>query len=210
MGQSGYFMVMCAPSCSAVWWVVRLQFCRVAVCQCVWLVTGLRGLVMDEEVVIHTAVMGGLLCFPCLRLDAVLQLCICPFDGGELHVTYCGFGFRGVVGDDPVDLEWYRSPEQRFLDFRLPHQAPEFIRRRRGRAPSSVLYYGVLRFPRGQVVASLSQPALVEPFPRLRLLEVAGAYGVFWGYVYTSSVIPACHPVQEGELFKQELGTSCL
>ena len=138
------------------------------------------------------------------------QLCICPIDGGELHVTYCAFGFRGAVGDDPVELEWYRSPEHRFLNFWLTHQAPDFICRRRAWAPSGELYYGVLRFPRGQVVASLSQRALFEVFPRLWLLEVAGAYGVFRGCVYTSSVIPACHPVQERQLFKQESGTSCL
>ena len=82
---------------------------------------------MDDEVVIHTAVVGGLLCFLCVQLAAVLQLCVRPLDGGELHVTYCGFGFRGVVGDDPVELEWYRSPEHRFLDLRLPHQAPDLI-----------------------------------------------------------------------------------
>ena len=41
----------------------RCSFSGLAVCQCVWLVTGLRGLVMDEEVVIHTAVVGGLVCF---------------------------------------------------------------------------------------------------------------------------------------------------
>ena len=51
----------CAPSCSAVWWVVRLQFEGVAVCQCVWLVAGLRWLVKDEGVVIHTVVVVGLL-----------------------------------------------------------------------------------------------------------------------------------------------------
>ena len=38
----------------------------VAVCQCVSLVAGLRWLVMDEEVVIHTVCLGGLLCFLCL------------------------------------------------------------------------------------------------------------------------------------------------
>ena len=150
------------------------------------------------------------MCFLCIQLDAVLQLCAYPLDGGELHVTFLGFGFRGVVDDNPVQLQWYRSPEHRFLDLRLPHQAPDLIFRRRGRAPSGVLYYGVLQCPRGQVVASLSQQALFEVFPRLRLLEVAGAYGEFWGNVYTSSVIPACHPVQDGQLFKQELGTSCL
>ena len=175
------------------------SFPGVAVCQSVWLVAGLHWLVMDEEVVIHTVVVGGLLCFLCVQLDAVLQLRICPLDGCKLHVTYCGFGFRGVVGDDPVELEWYRSPEHRFLDFRFPPQAPDFICRRRGRAPSGVFCYCVLRFPRGQVVASLSQRALFEVFPGLWLLEVAGAYGVFRGYVYTSSVIPACHPVQEGQ-----------
>ena len=63
----------------------------VAVCQCVLPVVGLRWLVMDEEVVIHTVGVGGLLCFLCVQLDALLQLCICPLDGGELHVTYCGF-----------------------------------------------------------------------------------------------------------------------
>ena len=111
-------------------------------------------------------------------------------------MTYCSFGFRGVFGDDAVELEWYRSPEHRFTDLRLPHQAPDFICQQRGRAPSCVLWYGVLRFPRGQVAASLSQGALFEVFPGLCLLGVAGAYGVFRGYVYISSVIPACHPVQ--------------
>ena len=77
----------------------------VAVCQWVWLFAGLRWLVMDEEVVIHTVSLTGLLCYLCVQLDAVLQLCICPLDGGELHVTYCGFGFRGVVGDYPVEME---------------------------------------------------------------------------------------------------------
>ena len=123
---------------------------------------------MDEEVVIHTAVLGGLLCFLCIHLDAVLWLCVCPVDGGELHVTYCGFGFWGVVGDDPVELEWHRAPEHRFLDLRLPHQAPDLVCRWRGRAPSGVLCYGVLRCPRGQVVASLGQRALFEVFPCLR------------------------------------------
>ena len=166
-------------------------------CQCVWQVAGLCWLVMDKEVVIHTVGVGGLLCFLCVQLDAVLQLCICPLDGGELHVTYCGFGFR-----DPVELEWYRSPVHHLLDFSLPHQAPDFIYRRRGRVLSGVLCNGVLPFPRGQVVVSLSQRALFEAFPRLWLSDVADTYGVFRGYVYTSSVIPACHPVQEGQLFK--------
>ena len=35
-------------------------FLGVALCQCVPLVTGLRGLVMDEEFAIHTPVLGGL------------------------------------------------------------------------------------------------------------------------------------------------------
>ena len=125
-----------------------------------------------------------------------------PLDGGELHVTYCGFQFQGAIRDDPVELEWYRSPEHRLLDLQLPHQAPDFICWRGGRARSGLLCNGVLRFPRGQVIVSLSQRALFEVFPLLWLLEVAGAYGVFWGYVYTSSFIPACHPVQEGQLFK--------
>ena len=101
-------------------------------CQCVWIVAGLRWLVMDEDVVTHTVGLGGLLCFRCVQLDAVLKLCICPLGGGELHVTYCGFGFRGVVADDPVELEWYRPPEHCLLDFRLLHQAPDFICCRRG------------------------------------------------------------------------------
>ena len=63
------------------------SFPGVAVCRCVWLVTGLCGLVMDEEVVIHTAVVGGLLRFLCVQLDAVLQLCVCPLDDRELHVA---------------------------------------------------------------------------------------------------------------------------
>ena len=204
-----------------VWECARLRAVRcggwcgcrlpgVAACQCVWLVAGLRWLVTDEEVVIHTVGVGGLLRFLCVQLDAVLQLCICPLDGGELHVTYCGFGFRGVVSDDSIELESYRSPEHCLLDFRLPHQALDFICRRRGRAPSGVLCNGVLRFPGCQVVVSLSQRALFELLTRLWLLEVAGAYGVIRRHVYTSSVIPACHPVQEGQLFKQELGMSCL
>ena len=40
---------LCAVRCG--WWCV-CSFPGVAVCQCVWLATGLRGLVMDEEVVI--------------------------------------------------------------------------------------------------------------------------------------------------------------
>ena len=51
---------------------------------------------------------------------------------------------------------------------------------------------------------------MFEVFPCLRLSEVAGAYGVFRGYIYTLSAIPACHPVQVGQLFKHELGTPCL
>ena len=52
--------------------MVRRQFLAVAACQCVWLVAGLCTLVVDEEVVIHTAVVGCLLCFLCVHLDAVL------------------------------------------------------------------------------------------------------------------------------------------
>ena len=63
--------------------------------QCVWLVAGLRWLVMDEEVVIHRVAVEGLLWFLCVQVDAVLQLCICPLNGGELHVTYCGLQFLG-------------------------------------------------------------------------------------------------------------------
>ena len=48
------------------------SFPLVAVCPCVWLVAGLLVLVMNEESVIHTAVVGGLLCFLCVHLDAVL------------------------------------------------------------------------------------------------------------------------------------------
>ena len=123
-------------------------------CQCVGLVAGLHELVINEEAVIHTAVVGVLLCFLCVQLDVVLQLCVRPLDGSELHVTYCGFWFRGVVGDNPVELEWYRSPEHRFLDLWLLHQAPDLICRWRGGAPSGVLCYDVLRRPRGQVGAS--------------------------------------------------------
>ena len=171
------------------------SFPGVAVCQCLWLVAGLHGLVMDEGVVISTAVVVGLLCFLGVQLDAVLQLCVCPLVGGEFHVTYCGFGFRGVLGDNPAVLEWYLSPEHRFLDLRLPHQALDLICRWRGRAPSGVLCYGVLRCPGGQVGASLSQRSLFAVFQCLRLLELPRAYGVFRGYVYTSSAIPACGPV---------------
>ena len=44
----------------------------VAVRPCVWLVAGLCLLVVDEEVVIHTAVVGLLLRFLCVHLDTVL------------------------------------------------------------------------------------------------------------------------------------------
>ena len=125
-------------------------------------------------------------------------------------MTYCGPGLWGVVGNDPVESEWHRSPEHRFLDLWLPHQEPNLICRWRGRVPSGVLCYGVLWRPCGQVVASLCQRALLGVFPRLWLLEMAGAYGVFRGYLYTPSAIPSCHPVYEGQLFEQKLGTSRL
>ena len=48
------------------------SFPVVAACPCVWLVARLCVLVINEEVVLHTAVVGGLLCFWCLHLDAVL------------------------------------------------------------------------------------------------------------------------------------------
>ena len=105
--------VRCGGRCSGIFLVV-------AVCPCVWLGAGLRLFVIDEEVVIHTAVVGGLLCFLCVHLDAVLSPCVCSLDGGELHVTYCRFGFWSVVGDDPVELQRHRSPEHPFLDLRLP------------------------------------------------------------------------------------------
>ena len=44
----------------------------VAVCPCVWLVAGLCMFVVDEEVIIPTAVVGCLLCFLFVYLDAVL------------------------------------------------------------------------------------------------------------------------------------------
>ena len=47
------------------------RFLTVAACPCVWLVAGLCMLVVDEEVVIHTAVVGVLLCLLCVHLDAV-------------------------------------------------------------------------------------------------------------------------------------------
>ena len=175
MGQSSYLMGVRAPSCIVVWWVCGCSLPGVALCQGVRLVAGLRWLVMDEDVVIHTVGVGALLCFLCVQLDSLLQLCICPPDRGKLHVTYSGLGFRGVVSDDPVELERYRSPEHRLLDFWLPHQAPDLICRRRGSAPSGVLCNGVVRFPRGQVVVSLSQRAPFEVFRHLPLLEVARA-----------------------------------
>ena len=115
------------------------------------------------------------------------SMCVRSFDGSEFHVTYCGPRLWGVVGDDLVELEWHRPPEHRFLDLQLPHQALNLICRGRGQAPSGVLCYGVLWRPRGQVAASLGQWALFEVLPGVWLLEMAGAYGVFRGYVYTSS-----------------------
>ena len=44
----------------------------VAACLCVCLVAGLSVLVADEEVVIHTAIVGCLLCFFCGHTNAVL------------------------------------------------------------------------------------------------------------------------------------------
>ena len=55
------------------------SFPGVALCQCVWLVTGLRGLVMNEDVVIHTVVVGGLLCFLRGQLNAVLPAVHLPY-----------------------------------------------------------------------------------------------------------------------------------
>ena len=110
-------------------------------------------------------------------------------------MTYCGPWFWGVVGDDPVKLEWHRSSEHCLLDFWPPHQASNLICRSRGRAPSGVLRDGVLLCQRGQVVVPLGKWAAFEVFPCFSLLEMAGAYGVFRRYVYTSPGIPACHPV---------------
>ena len=39
---------------------------------CVWLVARLRMLVVDEEIIVRAAVVGCLLCFLCVYLDAVL------------------------------------------------------------------------------------------------------------------------------------------
>ena len=44
----------------------------VAACPCVWLVARLCMLVVDEEVIVRAAVVGCLLCFLCVYLDAVL------------------------------------------------------------------------------------------------------------------------------------------
>ena len=48
------------------------RYLVVAACPCVWVVAGLCILVVDEEVIIPTAVSGCLLCFLCVYLDAVL------------------------------------------------------------------------------------------------------------------------------------------
>ena len=61
-------------------------------------------------------------------------------------------------------------------------------------APPTLPQLPPLWRPRRQVVASFGQRALFEVFPCLWLLEMAGAYGVFRGYVYTLSAIPACPP----------------
>ena len=60
-----FFAVRCGGWCNG-------SFLVVAVCPCQWLVAGLCVLVMNEEVVIHLVVVGGLLCFLCIHLDAVL------------------------------------------------------------------------------------------------------------------------------------------
>ena len=39
----------------------------------------------------------------------------------EYHRYSLSNGHWLVVGDDPVELEWHRSPEHRFLDLWLPH-----------------------------------------------------------------------------------------
>ena len=44
----------------------------VAAGPCVWLVARLRMLVVDEEIMVRAAVVGSLLCFLCVYLDAVL------------------------------------------------------------------------------------------------------------------------------------------
>ena len=59
------------PAVRCGWWC-GCSLPGVAACQCVLLVAGLRWLVMDEEVVIHTVGVGGLLRFLCVQLDVVL------------------------------------------------------------------------------------------------------------------------------------------
>ena len=44
----------------------------VAAGPCVWLVARWRMLVVDEEIIVRAAVVGCLLCFLCVYLDAVL------------------------------------------------------------------------------------------------------------------------------------------
>ena len=44
----------------------------VAAGPCVWLVARLRMLVVDEEIIVRAAVVGYLLCFLCVYLDALL------------------------------------------------------------------------------------------------------------------------------------------
>ena len=67
----------------------------VAACLCVGLVAGLYVLVVDEEVVIHTAVVGCLLCFLCVHLDTVLWLCLRSLVGSGYWTCLCMWSCSG-------------------------------------------------------------------------------------------------------------------
>ena len=53
-------------------WAVRRQVLGGPAGPCLWLVARLYILVVDEEVIVRAAVVGCLLCFRCVHLDAVL------------------------------------------------------------------------------------------------------------------------------------------
>ena len=134
---------------------MRCKYCPLgAVGWCMWVVCWLNRLVMYEQVVVVAMVVQGMLCRLCVHLDAMLELCVRPFDCCELHVAHCRLCIRCVIGDDSVEFERHRPPEHRFRDLRMPHQASHYGRWR-CRALTGVLCGCVFKFPCGQMKAFL-------------------------------------------------------
>ena len=80
---AGFSSVVCKASGRYVWTWSYLR----PVLLLVWLALGLGRLVQYENVVVHSLVLRGVLCELCVKLGALLELRVRPFDGCELHVA---------------------------------------------------------------------------------------------------------------------------